>query len=332
MKYVYVLVSNENDYYYEQALISVASLRLYMKEAEVIVLTDNRTNKNLTDKRAGLSKLAQIVSIDFEESVPNVDRSRLIKTSIPDYVKDDFLYIDCDTVICSSLEEIENKNLYPMSLGGVLDGHVMLDNHIHKKYFLERDKKLRFSGTKAAGCNFNGGLLLARQCELTERFFKFWNEKWKYSAYQKNDKHDQSALNEANFQTGMKIQELPGEWNCQPSHGGLAFLENAKIIHYYSSEMTSKVYVPYYKLADKKLQQTIKDTGIISEDIMHMIKNAKFQFNKVHLVSDKRIESIMQSPLLFTLADIQSHAPRFFAAIENFTGLLRKAGKKIRKN
>ena len=157
MKYVYVLTSTPNDLYYEQCLMSVASLRLYMPDADVIVLTDNRTAASFTEeqKRTELGKTAsQIIVIDFDESIGNAERSRLIKTSIPDYVNDDFLYIDCDTIIAGDLSPIENC---PYETAGVLDGHVMLDEHIHKKYFLQRDKALGFHGTEKAGCNINGG-------------------------------------------------------------------------------------------------------------------------------------------------------------------------------
>lgn len=101
MKYVYVLTSTKNDLYYEQCLMSVFSLKAHMKKAEIIVLVDNKTNESFTEenKRTELSKYAKIQSIDFEDSVPNVDRSRLIKTAIPDYVEGSFLYIDCDTII-----------------------------------------------------------------------------------------------------------------------------------------------------------------------------------------------------------------------------------------
>ena len=82
MKYVYVLTSTKNDLYYEQALMSVWSLRYHMKDAEVIVLVDNKTKESFKDeKRAELKELAQIISVDFDDSVSNVERSRLIKTT-----------------------------------------------------------------------------------------------------------------------------------------------------------------------------------------------------------------------------------------------------------
>ena len=332
MTYVYVLVSGKNDLYYEQALMSTYSLRNLMPDANVVLLVDNKTEDSINSdslKRAEIKKyVSKIISVQFDEKVSNVERSRLIKTSIPEYVDDDFLYIDCDTIIADNLSEIE-KILYKTA--GILDGHVMLNEHIHKKYFLARDKKLGFHGTEAAECNINGGVIFARKCEESKNLFKSWNEAWKYSAYQKHDFHDQSALNEANYRTGLKMQLLDGEWNCQPSHGGLAFLKNAKIIHYYSSEFSGKNYIPYYKLADKELQNRIKTEGKIPDDIKKMIADPKFQFNKVHLINDQRIVSIMQSPIVFTFADIKAKMPWLFDFIEAQFTFLRKIGKSFSK-
>jgi len=335
MKYVYVLTSTTKDLYYEQAVMSAYSLRKHTPSAEIIVLVDNKTKDSFTaeNKRTALSKYAtQIISINYEDSVPNVDRSRLIKTSIPQYVRGSFLYIDCDTIICGDLSDIEKENAVT---GGVLDGHVMLGEHIHKKYFLQRDKKLGFQGTKVLGANINGGLILAKgdtpeQQSQTDELFRQWNEIWKYSAYEKHDKHDQSALNEANYRTGLKMSLLDGKWNCQPSHGGLAFLKDAKILHYYSSEFSGKNYVPYYKLADKELQMRLKENDDIPQDIKALIDDPKFQFNSVHLINDSRIVSIMQSPLTFTLADIKNHIPALFNLMEGICSGLRSLGKKLK--
>ena len=336
MKYVYVLTSTTADLYYEQALMSAYSLRKQMPDSEIIFLVDDKTELTFTEenKRLSLKNYAsKIIPIAFEPEVPNIDRSRLIKTSIPQYVDGSFLYIDCDTIICDDLSDIESTQA---TTAGVLDGHCLLDEHIHKKYFLQRDKKLGFSGTKKAGYNINGGLILAKadtpeQKEQTVSFFREWNQCWKYSAYQKKDKHDQSALNEANFRTGLKMQLLDGKWNCQLSHGGLAFLQNAKIIHYYSSEFSGKNYIPYYKLAEKSLQQKIKETGEIPQEIKNMILSPKFQFNKVHLINDKRIVSIMQSAIIFTFADIKIKIPWLFNILESICRNSRNFAKNFRR-
>ena len=167
MTFVFVLTSTTKDLYYEQALMSAFSLRKKMPSAEIAVLTDNKTFQSFTEenKRTALSHyVSKIISVDFDDSVPNVDRSRLIKSSIPDYIEDSFLYIDCDTVICDDLSDIEKVDAVT---GGVLDGHCMLDEHIHKKYFLARDKKLGFSGTALR--SRPGGTVICRK-EKTAAF------------------------------------------------------------------------------------------------------------------------------------------------------------------
>jgi hypothetical protein len=57
MKYVYVLTSSEKDIYYEQFFLSLASMRLYNPDAEVIALIDDKTKRGLTGKRSGYEKL-----------------------------------------------------------------------------------------------------------------------------------------------------------------------------------------------------------------------------------------------------------------------------------
>lgn len=329
MKYVYVLTSTPQDLYYEQCLMSAWSLRQKMPNADIIILVDDKTYSSfsLNNKRTELIKIAtNIIQIEFDSSISNIERSRLIKTSIPKYIDDSFLYIDCDTIICDDLSSIEEE---PFEIAGVLDGHCLLSEHIHKEYFLKRDKKLGFHGTKASNYNINGGVILAKKGKDTDNLFEKWNEIWKYSAYQKHDFHDQSALNEANYRIGLKMGLLSGIWNCQPSHGGLAFLKDAKIIHYYSSEFFAKNYIPYYKLADINLQNKIKETGFISTEVQKMILNPKFQFNNVHLINDKRILSIIQSPIIFSFAELKIKVPFLFNIIESIFTFIRMLGKKI---
>lgn len=327
MTYVYVLVSSHNkDLYYEQALMSLFSLRLYMKSAKVLLLTDTKTAESFSQDtgREKLAKLAtEVKTIDFPETTSNVERSRLIKTAIPQYVDDDFLYIDCDTIIAGDLSSIETC---PFQTAGVLDGHCMIDSHIHKRTFLARDKRLGFSGTEELGYNVNGGVIFAKKGTETIELFEKWNKLWWYSAYKKKDFHDQSALNEAIRILGKKTGLLSGEWNCQLSHGGLAFLQNAKIIHYYSSESSSNNFIPYYKISDPAIQKLVGLKGAIPPEVIKMIKAPRFLFNSVHLVSDKRILSVMQSPLVFSLADIKANIPPIFAVLEEIARGMRAIG------
>jgi len=327
MQYVYALTSSKKDFYYEQCLMSVYSLRKHMPDAEIIILTDNKTAESLNGKRSKLKRIAnKIISVTFPENMGPLERSRILKTTIPLHVTGDFLFIDCDTIICDSLENIK-KIKEPIA--AVLDGHVPLDEHKHKDYFLKREKKLGFTGTQKQGFHLNSGVILCRDCKQSKDFFNKWHELWEYGFKSKHDHHDQSAFNEALCYYGLGKNQLSGEWNCQISQGGLEFLENAKIIHYFSSEAAGKNYVSYYKLADKSVQQRIKESGDIPNDIKKMIMDPKFQFTKAHLLNDKRIISIMQSPLAFTLAELKSNCRPVFNALENVVGGARKLLKKI---
>lgn len=332
MKYVYVLTSTPNDFYYEQCLMSVFSLIHHTPDALVYILTDNKTKDSFTekDKRLGLKKLgANIITVNFDDSVTNIQRSRILKTTIPEHISGDFLFIDCDTIICDDLSSIEN-NLKDAKISAVLDGHVPLSEHKHKDYFIKREKKLGFSASKKTGKHYNSGVMLYRDCPESKKFFKKWNELWTWCFTVKHDHHDQPAFNEASLECGTIIKELDGIWNCQLSQGGLAYLENAKIIHYFSSE-GGKNYIPYYRLAEKNIQQKVKVFGEIPSDVSHMILNPKFQFNKVHLINDQRIVSIMQSPIVFTFADIKAKMPWLFNILESICRAARNLAKILRK-
>lgn len=194
---------------------------------------------------------------------------------------------------------------------------------------MKREKKLGFHAAREMRCNVNGGVILFRDSAGARDLFERWNELWKFSAYKKRDKHDQPALNEANWRTGGKIQLLPGEWNCQLANGGLKYLQDAKILHYFSSELVSDSYAPYYSLADKKLQRAIKDSGEISDGVKEMIRNAKFQFSDVHLIADQKTVDILMSPLTVTVADLYHSCYPIFRFFEVIVIVLRWLAKKI---
>ena len=51
MTFVYVLVSNEKDTYYEQTMISASSLLAHNKGAKVVIIVDQGTAATFTGKR-----------------------------------------------------------------------------------------------------------------------------------------------------------------------------------------------------------------------------------------------------------------------------------------
>lgn len=107
-KIVYILISDDLDIVYEQALISVYSLRKHNSDANVILVVDEDTNAGLVDKR---SQIIQYVNEIIQVSVPieysKIQRSRFIKTSLRELISGGFFYIDVDTVIIGDLSFVD---------------------------------------------------------------------------------------------------------------------------------------------------------------------------------------------------------------------------------
>ena len=99
-KIVYVLTSSSKDTYLERTLISAFSARLHNPDATLLVVTDQVTMDNLKGKRAEIKKyVTYFIVVDIPAEYNNMQKSRYIKTNLRKFVKGNFLYIDCDTVI-----------------------------------------------------------------------------------------------------------------------------------------------------------------------------------------------------------------------------------------
>jgi hypothetical protein len=290
MIYIYVLTSNEDDFFLEQLLVSINSLRLKTPGVEVTVFTDNITAATLVGKRAGIHAIAEVKVLYPPSDLNKLRRSRWLKTTIRRHINGDFLYIDCDTLISADLSEI---NDIKMTLGAVLDQHTPVNEHQLKNRFYSLDKKLCFSSAINTNTHFNSGVLLCRDAASVHDFFEEWHKLWFYSI-SKNVEVDQPALNQAGLNFGGIITELSGIWNCQIEFSGLQYLAEAKIIHYFTSNRNRKPFIP----ANDSFLKNIKETGHISLEIIECLANPIKLFDpNVRLISDKRMLKIIDSSL-----------------------------------
>jgi len=293
MKYVYVLTSSDTDYYYEQFFLSLASMRLYNPDAEVIALIDERTKQNLTGKRSGYEKLvSETKIINVPDIYSQKEASRWIKTTIPHYVSGEFFFIDCDTIIS---EMLENRFPAGINIGAILDTHVTLDAHHHKKYFQDEDIAAGFDSSLKTNIRYNGGLIYCRSDSPAVAFYEKWHSLWK-EGLKKGCSQDMPSLNQANYEMGNIITELDGKWNCQISHNGINFLHSAKIIHYYATSLL--LLASPYKLASSDVLLSIRETGEISAEISELLRNPLSAFeNNTRIVSDIYILDVFDSPM-----------------------------------
>jgi hypothetical protein len=246
---------------------------MQMPTAYVVLLTDGKTERTLTGKRNAFRCLInEIICVEFPEENDLHYRSRFLKTTLPQYITGNFLYIDCDTIICEDLSEIANLDI---NLGAVFNSHVLLSKSISCGYHHFLDVKTGFSSTENSEFYYNGGLLFCKNNESSRRFFEKWNELYLISL-SKGVKFDQPALNQANFLLNGVISELSGIWNCQLKRSGaIKYLTGAKILHYLHSSPEKSVYL----LGQHAVFQQIKDAGGITKEILEMLQNPKIQFD-----------------------------------------------------
>ena len=63
MTAVYILISNGDDLFYEQLLVSLYSLRMHNPKLNVVVLVDEKTERTLHGKRSKVRELANEIKI-----------------------------------------------------------------------------------------------------------------------------------------------------------------------------------------------------------------------------------------------------------------------------
>ncbi|MDR2579678.1 MAG: hypothetical protein LBC85_01625 [Fibromonadaceae bacterium] len=269
LKYVYVLVSNEDDIYYENTLVSVTSLRMHIPNAWVALVVDDQTANSLVGKRSQIKNLIdELKIIPLDNTLSGTYRSRELKTSVRNLVDGDFLYIDGDTVITHPLPSLHTMDC---EIGAVLDYHIQVSEHPRNSSFYRNAELLKFSPYQN-NKYFNGGVLYVKDTSMTRSFFSRWNELWHYCTT-KEIFIDQPSLAQVDYEFGYVIQELPGEWNCQ-AENCINYLKNAHIMHFFSSNEGLRP----HPLMNLDIFHEVKATGIISEKTMNIIKNVQTSF------------------------------------------------------
>jgi hypothetical protein len=294
VKYLYVLVSDKNDYYYEQALLSITSLKMRMPDSFVSLLIDDLTEKTFIDKRHDIIELVnELKVIKIEAMFNKKARSRWLKTSMRQHIEGDFLFIDCDTVITDNLDNIFDKNI---NLAAVLDLHKSDHTKNTIRMIQKRIKILKLTSFSELKNYFNSGVIFCRDIPVTHEFFSEWHKLWLIS-FSKGILEDQAGFNQVNYLFNNIIAELDGIWNCQIDFGGISYFLNAKIIHYFISMYGRKLYESSYLLASISIAQNIKEKGLVSKEIKEMLKYPKLLNNNTRLIADKRMLTVINSRL-----------------------------------
>ena len=314
MTFVYVLVSNEKDTYYEQVIISASSLLKHNNDSKVVIIVDQGTAATFTGKRTYHEKLGvQICTIQVPEKYNNRDRSRFLKTSMYNYIDEDFIYIDGDTLVCEELKPCFGEG---MNLGMVLDRHMKISKGSYQDFYDKRSKPLQWdSGYQ--DMHFNAGVMWVKKSPDAQKFFEEWHKLWKETLEKYSFVYDQTALNEANVRLGGIVRELDGTWNCQVTRRSsfLKYLYNAKIMHYHAS-----VDLANFDLANKDIQRTILESS--HKELDSILANPKTAFRSVQDVNADLISVKVQRTAFYrAIVFMYKRLKPAFCAIDKICGL-----------
>ena len=321
MKYLYTLTSTCEDNYYEQFLLSAASLKLNIHDAVIYLLCDSKTKQTLCGKRREYEKfISNIINVDAPKDFTQTEVSRWVKTSMRRLVQGDFLFIDCDTIITDDLSSVDGLNII---LGACLDCHSLLDSHFNRETFISSDKKLGFNSYLSKK-HFNSGVIYCKDTPLTHKYFDRWHELWLFSR-SKNILRDQPSFNMAIFENKEFFSELNGIWNCQIPFNSIPYLPESKIIHYFAS---NKSYVSPYIPASSHVLEIIKQTGVITDDIYELLKKPRSAFiPESRLIAGNDINTI-NSDLFKFINYLSVRSPSIFKMLDNICSAFKKTAKK----
>lgn len=268
-KIVYILVSSSQDIYLEQAYVSMYSLKHYMPEAHIVLLTDTATQSTFTGVREKELKFADdIIAVDLDAQKYNGQkRSRILKTSVRKYINGDFLFIDCDTIITKPLDDIDNVD---SDIAACWDTHSLFIDNPYRDMCTEHAKLLGWDVEKEKEY-FNSGVIYVKDTPTTHEFYELWNKNW-YEGVAKGVNMDQPAFALTNAQMGHIVKTLPDIWNCELKHG-IKFLKDAYIVHYLVTNASKEQDKQFFIMNEKEELLKIKKTGEITKDIVETVKD-----------------------------------------------------------
>lgn len=314
-KIVYVAVCDSNHNYLEQAAVSACSVKRYNPKAEILLLVDDRTFAEIDNGRTLIKKyVSDIIEVLVPKEYDNKLRSRYIKTTVRENVQGDYLFIDTDTVITKSLDEIDSCSY---DVAAVLDMHLPLDKTSYLDEVKSQANKMGWSLISKDYSYYNSGVMYVKDTPIAHMLYKHWHENWllkaKLGLYT-----DQPALAFANNQCGYVIGELNGKWNCQLLVNGLPFLSEALIIHYFSSGINKKMKQSPYIFADNRLLDNVKQHQALSKDLLEAIESPKtkaFPLGKVMLVGGEDFD-VFRSDVVKFIYSRYYYYPKMFSAIK----------------
>lgn len=242
-KLVYVLTSAPEATYIEQALMAVYSARYWNQSAHIILIVDNKTNELLIDKRSEiLDYVSEKIVVSFDDDKTMHYRSRWLKTKVRDLVNGDLLFIDSDTIIQKSLDEIDSCE-YDIAM--VPDEHSPIAEYPESLIVSLKDSTSKL-GYDILNEEFyyNSGVIYSKDSKISHELWAKWHECW-LDGVSKGINIDQAALGKANLLCNHPIKRLDDVWNTLVYMNPI-FIKEGFILHFWNFRNKSLYYTKSY--------------------------------------------------------------------------------------
>lgn len=272
-KIVYVIVSNEQDIYLEQAWVSAYSLRQHTPDAHIVFVADEATHENITrsGRNAVCAVVDELLPVAVDKRLGNLEKSRWLKTNLRDIIKGDFLFVDTDTVVTGDLSEIDG---WKMDVGIVIDLHAPLST------FSRADEVKKTMG-RIFGCDklhpkteyYNSGVIYCKDTKEAHRFFKAWHDNWERGVAKGVATDQQSLVYTVNGMPNA-VTPMSGDYNCQVL-GSIQYLHTAKIMHFFNAKWNENTLCPFF---GKEIYRQVKQANGITKEIDWQIRHCKELF------------------------------------------------------
>lgn len=304
LKFVYVLTCPQNCYYIEWALLSLYSLRRLHRNAYTVLVTDNDTNSILVGKRSEILRYVseKVVISDFPFDMSSKLKSRFLKTSVREYLSGDFLFIDCDTLICKPLNDIEDLS----GIHACKNCHLSIHEYSTQMYDkLNKDASVVGWDISKEDIYYSSGVMFVQDTPVAYELYKSWHNHW-LKALNSDIYQDQLTLALANIDCNYTIQLLPDTYNCVVFTQN-SFVREAHILHISSYENTCYLYT------DKVLEY-VKNNGCDDSWVKWIIEHPygtilPFDYEIYHSSIHQKVEWINE---------IAEHMRRYAEHIDDF--------------
>ncbi|MCH5240204.1 MAG: hypothetical protein J1F38_08265 [Muribaculaceae bacterium] len=324
LKFVYVVVSSDQDYYAERAVISMYSLLKHNPGSNIVLITEKDTINSLTGIKSLLKSYVNEIHVeDLPIYLNQKQKSRFLKTSVRKIINGDFVFIDVDTLILGDIKELEEINceIALVSQGG--DNKISKENSFKEIIKLNNSRGIKKNINYGIKSYYNSGVILCKDTETTHKLYELWHKLWFESSTQYGFHNDQPDLWRANVLMNNLITELPPKFNCQPLQFefALTFLAECKIFHYHTNNSLT-----YLTIKKPSFYISLRENGI-TEEIDRIIANIKKEYLKgMEILSPE--ESLLYRSIP---SDIGRKISMYFPTLEKIISRIYKFYKYLSK-